>query len=126
MEENYQLALLYFVHLLIGADGVADRTEIEALHKIKKNENIPDQIYSEFSKSISSKSERETYQIATGHLSRCNDSEKLKVFGTLYRLSEVDGRVHTKEIKLLIYSIKDAGVEFNDVVDYAKANPSIF
>ena len=31
MEENYQLALLYFVHLLIGADGVADKTEVEAL-----------------------------------------------------------------------------------------------
>jgi hypothetical protein len=27
---------------------------------------------------------------------------------------------------LLIYSIEDAGIEFNDVVDYAKANPSIF
>ena len=69
--------------------------------------------------------ERETYQIAIDHLSKCNEGEKLKVFGTLYRLSEVDGRVHTKEIKLLIYSIEDAGIEFNDVVDYAKANPSL-
>ena len=38
MEENYQLALLYFVHLLIGADGVADRTEVEALDRIKQKE----------------------------------------------------------------------------------------
>ena len=126
MEENYQLALLYFVHLLIGADGVADRTEVEALNKIKNKENIPDRIYSDFSIAILSRSERETYQIAIDHLLKCDDSEKLKVFGTLYRLSEVDGRVHTKEIKLLLYSIEDAGIEFNDVVDYAKANPSIF
>jgi len=126
MKENYQLALLYFVHLLIGADGVADRTEVEALEKIKQKENISDQTFADFSQAISSRSERETYQIAIDHLSKCNEAEKLKVFGTLYRLSEVDGRVHTKEIKLLIYSIEDAGIEFNDVVDYAKANPSIF
>jgi uncharacterized tellurite resistance protein B-like protein len=126
MEKNYQLALLYFVHLLIGADGVADRTEVEALDRIKQKENISDQTFADFNKAISSRSERETYQIAIDHLSKCNEAEKLKVFGTLYRLSEVDGRVHTKEIKLLLYSIEDAGIEFNDVVDYAKANPSIF
>src|SRR5215204_3992631 len=117
MKENYQLALLYFVHLLIGADGVADTTEVEALNRIKKRENIPDRIYSDFSIAISSISERETYQIAIDHLLKCDDFEKMKVFGTLYRLSEVDGRVHTKEIKLLLYSIEDAGIEFNDVVD---------
>jgi uncharacterized tellurite resistance protein B-like protein len=126
MEENYQLALLYFVHLLIGADGVADETEVEALHRIKRAENIPDRIYADFCIALPSRSERETYQTAIDHLLKCNDSEKLKLFGTLYRLSEVDGRVHTKEIKLLLYSIEDAGIEFNDVVDYAKANPSIF
>jgi uncharacterized tellurite resistance protein B-like protein len=126
MEENYHLALLHFVHLLIGADGVADRTEIEALDSIKKKENIPDRIYSDFGKAISLRTERETYQFATDHLLKCNYFEKLKVFGTLYRLSEADGHVHTKEIKLLLYSIEDAGIEFNDVVDYAKANSSIF
>lgn len=125
MKENYQLALLYFVHLLIGADGVADTTEIEALHRIKKKENIPDRIYTDFTNSISSNAEREVYQVAIDHLLKCNHSEKLNVLGTLYRLSEVDGRVHTKEIKLILYSIVDAGIEFNDVVDYAKANPSI-
>jgi uncharacterized tellurite resistance protein B-like protein len=126
MEENFQLALLYFVHLLIGADGVADKTEIEALHKIKRQENIPDKNYADFTTAIASSSEREIYQSAVDHLSKCNYFQKLKVFGTLYTLSEVDGRVHTKEIKLLLYSIEDAGIEFNDVVDYAKANPSIF
>lgn len=126
MEENYQLALLYFVHLLIGADGVADKSEIEALHKIKRKENIPDRTYADFSAAIASRTEREIYQSAVDHLANCNDVQKLKVFGTLYRLSEVDGRVHTKEIKLLLYSIEDAGIEFNDVVDYAKATPSIF
>lgn len=123
---NYQLALLYFVHLLIGADGVEDKSEVEALQHIKKNEGIPDSIFEAFSSKIANCTERDIYQDALGHLIKCSDPEKLKVFATLYRLSEVDGRVHTKEIKLLIYSIEDAGIEFNDVVDYAKAKPSIF
>ena len=126
MEKNYQLALLYFVHLLIGADGVADKTEVEALQNIKKKEKIPDPIFKDFNNKITSTNEREIYQHALNHLAKCDGTEKLKVFATLYRLSEVDGRVHTKEIKLLLYSIEDAGIEFNDVVDYAKTKPSIF
>jgi hypothetical protein len=126
MEENYQLALLYFVHLLIGADGIADKTEVEALRQIKAKEKIPEKTFANFTNTISSCTERVIYQQALEGLSKCNHSEKLKVFATLYRLSEVDGRVHTKEIKLLLYSIEDAGIEFNDVVDFAKATPSIF
>jgi hypothetical protein len=126
MDKNYQLGLLYFIHLLISADGVADWYELDALSKIKIKENIPDATFREFDETIRSKSEREIYQNGLDHLASCSDSEKLKVFATLYRLSEVDGRVHTKEIRLLLYSVKIAGVEFNDVVDYAKANPSVF
>lgn len=126
MEKNYQLALLYFVHLLIGADGVTDKAEIEALQSIKEKQRIPDPVFRSFTNKITSSAEREIYQDALNHLSKCDESEKLKVFAALYRLSEVDGRVHTKEIKLLIYSIKDAGIEFDDVVDYAKTKPSIF
>lgn len=126
MEKNYQLGLLYFVHLLISADGIADRDELDALLKIRTKENIPDATFQEFEAIIKSKTEREIYQHGLEHLGICSDSEKLKVFATLYRLSEVDGRVHTKEIRLLLYSVKTAGIEFNDVVDYAKANPTIF
>jgi hypothetical protein len=126
MEENYQLALLYFVHLLIGADGIADRSELDALLQIKKKEKILDHTFDNFNTFASSKSEREIYQSGLDHLSKCSDQTKLKIFATLYRLSEVDGRVHGKEIKLLLYSVKTAGIEFNDVVDFAKSNPSIF
>lgn len=126
MEKNYQLALLYFVHLLIGIDGVADKTEIEALQSIKEKEKIPDPIFKDFTHKLNSTPEREIYQLALDHLAKCNVTEKLKVFAILYWLSEVDGRVHTKEIKLLLYSIEDAGIEFNDVVEYAKTKQSIF
>lgn len=126
MDKNYQLGLLCFIHLLISADGVTNNDELDALSKIKNNENIPDTIIREFEEAKKSKTEREIYQHGLDYLTSCSDSEKLKVFATLYRLSEVDGRVHIKEIRLLLYSVKTAGIEFNDVVDYAKANPYIF
>ena len=50
----------------------------------------------------------------------------MNAFVILYKMSEVDGRVHVKEIKLLLYSIKLAGIEFDDVVNLAKVTPSIF
>ena len=126
MDKNYHLGLLYLIHLLINVDGVADRKELDALYKIKIKENIPDATFQEFEETTKSKTEREIYQRGFDHLRKCSDVEKLRVFATLYRLSEVDGRVHPKEIRLLLYSLKTAGIEFNAVVDYAKTNPLIF
>ena len=52
-------------------------------------------------------------------INRCTEEEKLNAFVHLYKMSEVDGRVHVKEVRLLLYSIKMAGIEFNDVVTRA-------
>lgn len=126
MNKNYQLGLLYLIHLLINADGVADQNELDALRKIKIKENIPDATFREFEDNAKLKTEREIYLSGLHHLINCSDNEKLKAFATLYRLSEVDGRVHAKEIRLILYSLHAAGIEFNEVVNYAKTNPSIF
>lgn len=125
METHYQLGLLCLTHLLISADGVEHSSEIDALKIIKSRAGVSDRVFSEFQKFISSKNEREIYQFGIENLNRCSDHEKLNVFVTLYKLSEVDGRVHVKEIRLLLYSIKLAGVEFNDVVNHAMASPSL-
>lgn len=126
MDKNYHIGLLCFTHLLIGADGVADRAETDALSDIKVKENIPESIVREFEELKKKSSEREIYQMGLGYLTSCSEQEKLRVFGTLYRLSEVDGRVHAKEIRLLLYSVETAGIEFNDVVDYVRTNPLFY
>jgi len=115
-QKNYQLGLLYLVHLLIGVDGVVDENERKALQKVKSKESIPDVLFSEFEKDVREKKERDIYQRGIELINQCNDSEKLNAFVHLYKMSEVDGRVHVKEVRLLLYSIKMAGVEFNDVV----------
>jgi hypothetical protein len=50
----------------------------------------------------------------------CSDEEKLRAFVHLYKLSEADGQVHVKEVRLLLYSIRMAKIEFNEVVANAK------
>ncbi|HEY3402105.1 MAG TPA: hypothetical protein VGK59_01895 [Ohtaekwangia sp.] len=120
MNKNYHLGLLYLVKLLVDADGVADAKELEAIRTIKRNEKIPDDTFDEFEKPLHTLRERDIYERGINLINNCTREEKLNAFSTLYCLSEVDGRVHVKEIKLLLYSIKSAGVEFDDVVNHAK------
>ena len=114
--KTYQIGLLYLVHLLISADGVVDENEKKALNKIKEKENIPDSLFKEFESQVAIKKERDIYQEGIELLNKCSEEEKLNAFVHLYKMSEVDGRVHVKEVRLLLYSIKMAGIEFNDVV----------
>lgn len=117
--KTYQIGLLYLVHLLISADGVVDENEKKALNKIKEKENIPDSLFKEFETQVAIKKERDIYQEGIELLNKCSEEEKLNAFVHLYKMSEVDGRVHVKEVRLLLYSIKMAGIEFNDVVTRA-------
>lgn len=126
MSTNYQLALLCLTHLLISADGVIDDVEIGALQHIREKEKISEDVFREFEALVSRLKERDIYQVGIEYINRCTEAEKLRAFVTLYKLSEADGRVHVKEIRLLLYSIKMASIEFEDVVMNAKNSPSIF
>lgn len=118
--DHFHLGLLYMVHLLIGSDGMVSEDEKESLLKIKTIEGISEEIFQKFSEAISRKLEREIYQDGIDYLNKCTDPQKLRAFVHLYRLSEADGNVHVKEVRLLLYSIKMTGIEFNDVVELAK------
>ncbi|MEJ1236745.1 hypothetical protein WBG78_01370 [Chryseolinea sp. T2] len=126
MEKHYHLGLLCFVHLLIKADGVTDQTELEALEKIKEAEHIPSDMVAEFERWVADKAEPEIYRYGLSQLRECTETEKLRVFAILYKLSEIDGRVHTQELRMLLYSVKTAGVAFNEVVDFARSQPRMF
>lgn len=125
MKRSYQLGLLCLTHLLVCADGIVAVTELDALRMIKDREGISDDLFEEFQQLIFKKREKEIYQLGIEMMNQCTEEEKLNVFVTLYKLSEVDGRVHVKEIRLLLYSIKIARIEFNDVVNHAMITPSL-
>lgn len=118
---KYQLGLLYLVRLLISADGVIDDRERKALMKIKEKENISDSLFQEFESTIAVKKEREIYEEGIKLMNSCTDEEKLTAFVHLYKMSEADDNVHVKEVRLLLYSIRMVGIEFNDVVERAKS-----
>lgn len=126
MKKDYQLGLLYLVHLLVSADGIVDENELTALKNIRKRENIKDDIFAQFERDVKTKKEKDIYQQGIEFLNRCNDHDKLNAFVILYKMSEVDGRVHVKEVRLLLYSIKMTGIEFDDVVNKAKETPSLY
>ena len=118
--KDYHLGVLYLMHLLINADGVIDAHENTALNRVKKYENIPEETLIAFEKDILTKNEKQIYQSGIDHLNKCTDEEKLNAFVHLHKMSEADGRVHVKEVRLLLYSIRMAKVEFNEVVEMSK------
>ncbi|MFM8912173.1 MAG: TerB family tellurite resistance protein [Flammeovirgaceae bacterium] len=120
MNKDYQLGLLNLAHLLMSADGIIDEKEEAALMRIKSKEAISDGVFREFSNNVKTLKEKEIYQQGIELLNRCSDAEKLNAFAHLCRMSEVDGTVHVKEVRLLLYSVKMASIEFNDVVEKAK------
>jgi hypothetical protein len=125
MTANYHLGLLYLVRLLIDADGIADAKELAALQAIKERENIPEGVFEKFEAATQGMTHVDLYTAGIALINGCSYEEKLRTFGVLYRLSEVDGRVHVKEIRLLLNSINTAGLEFDAVVNVAKAMPVI-
>ena len=126
MTSSYQLGILNLTHLLVSADGIIDDQEKEALARLRKLEHIDDEIFKAFSEEIILKKERDIYKEGIDSINSCTDEEKLRALALLYKLSEVDGRVHAKEVRLLLYSIKLAGIEFDDVVKKANTLHSFF
>jgi uncharacterized tellurite resistance protein B-like protein len=126
MTSSYHLGILNLTHLLVSADGIVDEQEKQALARLRKLEQINDDVFEAFSQSIQSKKERDIYKEGIDSINACTDEEKLRALALLYKMSEVDGRVHAKEVRLLLYSIKLTGIEFDDVVKKAGTLQSLF
>jgi hypothetical protein len=124
MTGNYHMGLLYMVHLLISSDGHIDNQELEALQRVKSRENIPDELFNRFEADIQTKKPHDIYEEAIEQLNQCSEEEKLRAFVILYKMSEVDGRVHVKEVRLLLYSIKGAKIDFDEVARQAEKLPA--
>lgn len=123
--DNYRIGLTYLIYLLISADKVIEESELDAMELIIKNEGISEEKYQVFLTEIRNKKERDLYEIGIKLVSKCSDNEKKRAFAWLYKMSEVDGHVHVKEVRFLLYSIKHAGIEFEDVIEFAKTLPSL-
>ncbi|MEO7991234.1 MAG: hypothetical protein ABI663_16915 [Chryseolinea sp.] len=115
MKKNYQLGLLHFVHMLINTDGRIDDREMEIILKIKKEENIEDRVFLEFSRSIATAKDQDIFNRGLNLLNSCTEDEKLCAFVYMFQLAEADASISMKEVRLLMYALKVTNVDFNDV-----------
>ena len=114
--KSFQLGLLYLTHLLINADGIVNKDEERALLKIKEREKIPSDVFEEFLADVKTKTSKTIYQEGVALINECDDNKKLVALAHMYKLTEIDGSVHVKEVRLLLYSIKVTAIDFTDVV----------
>jgi uncharacterized tellurite resistance protein B-like protein len=114
--ENYQQALLHLAYLLINVDGVVNSKEQLALLKIKDEEKIPQTVFENFLEDVRIKKASQIYSEGIAKINACTDEEKLRVFVHLYKIPNIDGNVHIKEVKLLLYTVKMANLEFTDII----------
>lgn len=115
MKKNYQLGLLHFVHMLINTDGRIDDREMEIILKIKKEEDIEDSVFLEFSRSISTAKNQDIFNRGLDLLNSCTEDEKLCAFVYMFQLAEADASISMKEVRLLMYALKVTNIDFNDV-----------
>lgn len=124
-DDHYQNSILLLSFLLMNADGVLEDSETDAISKICKYEKIPKDTWSQFLDEVTDYSEKQVYDLGIEEVSNLGDENKLKVFAWLHRISEADGNVHVKEVRFLLYSIRKAGIEFEDVLRVSKGFPSL-
>jgi uncharacterized tellurite resistance protein B-like protein len=113
---NYQLGLLHFVHLLVNVDGRIDDREREAILAIKTEEKIPDSVFNDFQKKVTSSTEQAIYSQGVEYLVACTEEERLAAFVHLYKLAEADTSISNKEVRFLLYGLKVTNISFEDVV----------
>ncbi|MBI1770069.1 MAG: hypothetical protein HY015_10410 [Bacteroidetes bacterium] len=122
--KNFQLGLLYLSHILISADGVIHEAEEKALIKFKEDEKIPTPLFDEFQRDVKTKKLSAIYQRGIEMMNKCTAAEKKKAFTHLFKLCAVDGSIHVKEVKLLLYSSKMTDADLNEImVEAAKSLP---
>jgi uncharacterized tellurite resistance protein B-like protein len=117
---DYQLALLYLMHLVVGADDEIDEQEMNALKVIRKKVNISEETFEQFTSDITTMRERDIYINGLELLNNCSEKEKIDAFALLYKLTEADGKVHIKEVRFLLYASKSCGINFDDVTTESK------
>ena len=124
-QDHYQNSLLLLSYLVINADGKLEKSEIEALKKICEFEDIDESLMTSFLEKVQLMPEKDVYQTGIDEISSCSDPEKIKIFSWLYKISESDGKVDAREVRFLLYAVRSAGIEFDQVMDYARMKPAL-
>lgn len=124
-KNNYFEALLYLLRVIVYVDGVFDEEESNAIKEICDREGISEEYYNSFCDRVKTLSEKDMYLNGIDHVQVCNREEQIKVYVWLYKMAEVDGTVHVKEVRFLLYSFRQADIEFEEVESAASKVPRL-
>ncbi len=124
-KNNYFEALLYLLRVIVYADGVFDEDESNAIQEICNLEDISESYYKDFYERVKNLSEKEMYLKGIDYVQKCSREEQIKVYVWLYKMAEVDGTIHVKEVRFLLYSFRQADIEFEEVEEVAKNSPKL-
>lgn len=122
---NYYEALLFLLRVIVYADGVFDDDESMAIKEICSIVGISDDYYNDFCERAKGLSEKDMYNNGMDCIQDCNKEEQIKVFVWLYKMAEVDGTVHVKEVRFLLYAFRQTDIEFDEVEAVAKETPRL-
>ncbi len=124
-DNHYHNGLLLLAYLITAADGILDDREMKALEKIADHEGIDQEHLQNFIKYAMALPEKSVYNQGIDEILMCSDDKKLDAFCWLYRISEVDGKVHVKEVRFLLYSLRQAGMDLDVVIKEKDKFPSL-
>jgi uncharacterized tellurite resistance protein B-like protein len=120
-----QKSILYLTYLLVYSDGEFDESERNAIKFICQEEGISEKDYQAFLIDVQELSEKDLFDTGVDLIEGCSEENKTSVFVWLYKLSEADGKVHAKEVRFLLYSLRRANIDFDAVKKAAEAFPPI-
>ena len=123
--ENRQQAILYLTYLLVYSDGEFVDKERHGIKYICQQEGISEGEYEDFINNSQGSSERKLFENGIDLIEKCSNEDRIRAFSWLYKLSEVDGKVHAKEVRFLLYSLRRASVDFEEVKTVAQAMPNL-
>jgi len=123
--DNRQQAILYLTYLLVYSDGEFADKERHGIKYICQQEGISEGEYEDFINNSQGSSERKLFENGIDLIEKCSYEERISAFSWLYKLSEVDGKVHAKEVRFLLYSLRRASVDFEEVKTVAQAMPNL-
>jgi hypothetical protein len=124
-QKNYETGLLYLTHLVSLEDGIEDESEMLALEKIKVIEGISDETYNEFMEDKDALAKNDLYQTALDALRECKPDQVMRVFAWIFAMIEVDGHIHVREARFMMYIIKAFDLSLEKVEKVFQSLPSL-
>jgi hypothetical protein len=122
---SFSTGLLALTTVLISSDGEISEKELDYVQKIRESEGIPDALFNQFKSAVLGKTEREVYQLGIDSLNACSEDMRTRAFVKMYQMAMVDGVIHVKEVRLLLYAVKTTNVDINMVVKLAEQAVSV-